>query len=135
LGDEKQLTVKQGDAQYTFTMLEWLNLYSDKSEGSVKTVFNPIDLYFYRITRTNEVTVYYDVLKQALKFCIWDSEEELVKDELLSISFRKEFDENPVEGQKLLKTETGTFYYVITPYGKDFGITDEGVKSSFIIIN
>lgn len=135
LGEEKQLTVKQGDTQYTFTMLEWLNLYSDKSEGSVKTVFNPIDLYFYRITRTNEVTVYYDVLKQALKFCIWDSEEELVKDELLSISFRKEFDENPVEGQKLLKTETGTFYYFITPYGKEFGITDEGVKSSFIIIN
>ena len=135
LGDEKQLTVKQGDNQYTFTMLEWLNEYSDKSEGTVKTIFNPLDLYFYRITRVNEVTVYYDVLKQALKFCIWDSEEELIKDELLSIFFRKDNEETDVEGKKLLKTEAGTFYYSITPHGEDFGVTDEGVKSSFIIIN
>ncbi len=134
-GDEKLLTIKRGDIQHTFTMLEWLNTVGDKSEGNVRTVFNPIDSYLYRITRVNEVTVYYDTLKQALKFCIWDSEEGLVKDELLSISYRTENDETEINGKKLLKIESGTYYYEITNYGEDFGITDEGVKSSFIIIN
>lgn len=133
-GDEK-LTVKKSGAQYTFTMLEWINCFGDNSEGNVNTVFNPIDSYLYRVTRVNDVTVFYDSLGQALKFCLWDNEEELVKDELLSISYRAENDETRVNGRKLLKTELGTYYYEITTYGENFGITDEGVKSSFIIID
>ena len=104
-------------------------------DQNVRTLFNPIDLYLYRITRFNDVTVYYDTLKQSLKFCLWDSEEKLIKDELLSVSYRTENDTIEAEGKKLLKTESGTYYYKITNYGKDFGITDEGVKSSFIVIN
>ena len=134
-GDENLLTVKRVSTQYTFTMLEWLNCFGDKSEGNINTLFNPIDSYLYRITRVNDVTVYHDALSQSLKFCLWSSEEELVKDELLSIAFRAENDETDVNGKKLLTTDLGTFYYEITPYGEDFGITDEGVKSSFIIIN
>lgn len=134
-GDENLLTVKKFGTQYTFTMLEWKNTFGDKSEGNINTLFNPIDSYLYRITRINDVTVYYDALRQALKFCYWDNEEELVKDELLSISFKAEKDEIKPKGKKLLKTENGTFYYEITSYGEDFGITGEGVKSSFIIIN
>ncbi len=134
-GDENHLTVKKTGAPYTFTMLEWINSFADKSEGSINTLFNPIDSYLYRVTRVSDITVYYDALGQALKFCLWDNEEELVKDELLSISFKTENDEITVKGEKLLKTENGTFYYEITPYGEEFGITDEGVKSSFIIIN
>ncbi len=133
-GDENLLKVKKSGEQFTFTMLEWLNCVGDKSEGSINTLFNPIDSYLYRVTRVNDVTVFYDSLGQALKFCLWDNEEELVKDELLSISFRTENDEAEVKGEKLLKNELGTFYYDITDYGEDFGITDEGVKSSFIII-
>ena len=134
LGDEKLLTVKKLDVQYTFTMLEWLNCYGDKSEGNIKTVFNPVDVYLYRVTRADDITVYYDNLNEALKFCLWDKEEELVKEELLSIYFRKETDDTNVKGKRLHKNENGTFYYEITTYGKDFGITDEGVKSSFIIV-
>ena len=129
------LKVKKTGEQFTFTMLEWLNCVGDKSEGSINTLFNPMDSYLYRVTRVNDVTVYYDTLGQALKFCLWDNEEKLVKDELLSIAFRKENDEAQVKGKKLLKNELGTFYYDITDYGEEFGITDEGVKSSFIIIN
>lgn len=134
-GDENLTTVKRVGTQYTFTMLEWLNCFGDKSEGSINTLFNPIDGYLYRVTRVNDITVYYDALGQALKFCLWDSEAGLIKDELLSIAFRAENDENEVKGEKLLKTELGTFYYDISPYGEDFGITNEGVKSSFIIVN
>ncbi len=134
-GDENLLTLKRSSEQFTFTMLKWLNCVGDKSEGNIHTLFNPIDSYLYRVTRVNDVTVYYDSLGQALRFCLWDNEEELVKDELLSIAFRVENDEAEVKGKKLLKTELGTFYYDITHYGEDFGITDEGVKSSFIIIN
>lgn len=134
-GNENSLAVKKSGEQFTFTMLEWLNCVGDKSEGSINTLFNPIDLYLYRVTRANDITVYYDALGQALKFCLWDKDEELVKDELLSISFRPENDDMTVKGEKLLKTDVGVFYFDITSYGKDFGITDEGVKSSFIIIN
>ncbi len=134
LGDEKLLTVKKVDVQYTFTLLEWLNCNGDKSEGSIKTLFNPINLYLYRVTRVNEVTVYYDTLEQALRFCFWDKEEELVKDELLSISYRAKNDDASYEGKKLYEDGNGTYYYQITSYGENFGITDEGVKSSFIII-
>lgn len=134
-GDEKLLTVKKSVEQFTFTMLEWLNCVGDKSEGCINTLFNPLDGYLYRVTRVNDVTVYYDSLDQALKFCLWDSEEKLIKDELLSIAFRAANDEVEVNGKKLLKTELGTFYFNITSYGDDFGITDEGVKSSFIIID
>ena len=133
-GNENSLTVKKSGEQYTFTMLEWLNCVGDKSEGNINTLVNPIDSYLYRVTRVNDVTVYYDSLGQALKFCLWDSEEELIKDELLSIAFRVENDELEVKDKKLMETELGTFYYEITSYGDDFGITDEGVKSSFIII-
>ncbi len=134
VGDENLLTVKRRDVQYTFTLLEWLNCHGDKSEGSIKTVFNPINLYLYRITRVNDVTVFYDALNQALRFCIWDEEEELVKDELISIAYRANNDETRVKGKKLYEDDNGVYYYTITSYGKDFGITDEGVKSSFIII-
>ncbi len=133
-GDEKLLTVKRADVQYTFTMLEWLNSFGDKSEGSITTLFNPIESYLYRVTKANDITVYYDTLDQALKFCLWDGQEELVKDELLSISFREQNDKTKVKGEKLLKNESGTFYYEISSYGEDFGITAEGVKSSFIIV-
>lgn len=134
-GDESLLTVKNAGENFTFTMLEWLNCVGDKSEGNINTLFNPIDSYLYRVTRVNDITVYYDSLGKALKFCLWDKEEELVKDELLSISYRAENDKSTAKGAKLLKTELGTFYFDITSYGEDFGITDEGVKSSFIIIN
>lgn len=133
-GDEKLLTVKKSGEQFTFTMLKWLNCYGDRSEGNINTLFNPIDGYLYRVTRANDITVYYDALAQALKFCLWDNEEKLARDELLSIAFRAENDELEAQGKKLLKNEIGTFYYKITSYGDDFGITDEGVKSSFIMI-
>lgn len=134
LGDENLLTVKRVDVQYTFTMLEWLNCYGDKSEGNVKTLFNPINVYLYRVTRANDITVYYDTLNQALKICLWDKDEKLVKEELLSIYFRGEKDDTSVKGKRLYKNESGTFYYEITTHGEDFGITDEGVKASFIIV-
>ena len=134
LGDEKQLTTKKADVQYTFTMIKWLNVYGDKSEGNICTLFNPLDSYLYRITRINEVTVYYDALKETLRFCIWDSENELVKDELLSISFKGVNSTLDADGKVLVENDNGTFYFNITDYGKDFGLTDEGVKSSFIVI-
>ncbi len=134
-GDENLLTVKKANISYTFTMLEWVNTFGDKSEGTIKTLFNPIDSYLYRVTRVNDVTVYYDALDVSLKFCLWDNEEELVKDELFSIYFSDENDKTSIKGKRLFKSENGTFYYEITPYGENFGITDEGVKSSFIIIN
>lgn len=134
-GDELSLNAKVGGVKYTFTMLKWLNTKGDKSEGNITTLFNPIDSYLYRVTRNTEVTVRYDVYNQALLFCKWDNENELIKDELFSISYKKTPDETGESGKELHSTDRGVFYYSITTYGEDFGITDEGVVSSFIIIN
>lgn len=134
-GDEKLLTVKISDTKYTFTMIRWLNSFGDKSDGNINTVFNPIDSYLYRVTQLNDITVYYDTLGQALRFCLWDDKEKTVKDELLSVSFREVKDETAVSGKKLLDSEMGTYYYEITSYGESYGITDEGVEASFILIN
>ncbi len=134
LGDEKLLTIKKTDTQYTFTMVKWLNVYGDKSEGNLNTLFNPLDSYLYRVTRVNEVTVYYDTLKETLRFCIWDEENELVKEELLSISYRATNNTLDVEGSVLEETDSGRFYFNITEYGEKFGLTTEGVESSFKII-
>ena len=65
---------------------------------------------------------------------MWDDENKLIKDELLSISYRGINNTLDVKGSELYDNENGKFYYNITDYGKDFGLTDEGVKSSFIII-
>ncbi len=132
-GDEKTLSVKISGVTHTFNMLKWLNAYGDKSEGNITTLYNPIDSYLYRITRNTEVTVRYDVYKQSLLFCKWDNKEEVIKDELFSITYR-ETQETDI-GEELHITDKGVFYYKITSYGEDFGVTDEGIMSSFIIIN
>ncbi|MBE6795277.1 MAG: hypothetical protein E7533_01700 [Ruminococcaceae bacterium] len=133
-GDEKSLTVKVENLSYTFNMVNWLNVTGDKSEGNITTVFNPITPYFYRVTRNTEITVKYDAFKQAMVFCIWDEEEKAIKDELLSISYANADYDGETYGKVLYSDKSGTYYYHITSYGEDFGLTDEGVMSSFIII-
>ncbi len=134
-GDEKALSVKISGVSYTFTMLKWLNTYGDKSEGNITTLFNPVDSYLYRITRNTEVTVRYDIYKQSLLFCKWDEAEKVIKDELFSITYRDNIDNEEELGDELYSADSGVYYYSVTSYGDDFGITDEGIKSSFIIIN
>ena len=132
-GDPDALTVKKDNTYFSFTMLQWQNAFGDKSEGNIYTVFNPIDLYLYRVTRVGEVTVRYDAFKQSLLFCIWDEENKQIKDELFSITYRKSEDDEA--GKELHFSGAGNYYYSITGHGEDFGLTDEGIKSSFIIID
>ncbi len=136
-GDESTLTIKLSGETFSFTMLKWMNSYGDKSEGNISTLFNPIDLYLYRITRVSEVTVRYDVYRKALCFCKWDEDDEVIKDELFSITFRSDKDNTVIIDEidsELYRFDGGCFYYHITNYGKDFGITDESIISSFINI-
>ncbi len=133
-GDPNALTVKTKDISYTFTMLQWVNVSGDKSEGNVHTIFNPIDSYLYRVTRIDEVTVKYDIYSKALSFRMWDEENQLITDELFSISFVPLKERTAEKGELLHSTSSGNFYYTLTEYGINFGITDEAIKSSFIII-
>jgi hypothetical protein len=136
-GDESTLTIKLSGETFSFTMLKWMNSYGDKSEGNISTLFNPIDLYLYRITRVSEVTVRYDVYRKALCFCKWDEDDEVIKDELFSITFRSDKDNTAIIDEidsELYRFDGGCFYYHITNYGEDFGITDESIISSFINI-
>lgn len=134
-GDPELLTVKSENAKYDFTMLKWLNSYGDKSEGNINTVFNLLDSYLYRITRVGEVTVKYDATERTLVFCEWDEQNKEIKNELFEIAFVKKGGEEVSGSEKLNVSSNGDFYYKITEYGKGFGITDEGIISSFIIIN
>ena len=134
-GDPNALTVKKEDGTYTFTMLKWINLYGDKSEGNVHTVFNPIDMYLYRVTRIDEVTVKYDAQNRALSFRVWDEQEQMIKDVIFTIFYSAKGDAQPI-GTDLLHSVSGgdKFYYELTDFGIGFGVTDEGIKSSFIFI-
>ena len=134
LGEEKNLSVKIKDEVFTFTMLQWQGAEGDKSEGNVYTVFNPVDSYLYRTTRAEQITVRYDLLRKALLFCLWDEENGEIQDELLSVSYREINDETEIEGEELYSSQSGTYFYKITPNGEKTGITDEGVKASFIIL-
>lgn len=134
-GNDGDLNVKISDNFYTFSMLKWLGTVGDKSEGNVFTLFNPMDSYLYRTTHANEITVRYDSYRQALLFCIWDDEEKVVRDELLSVSYRGVNDKTETQGEELYSSEHGVYYYNITSYGEEFGITDEGVIASFIYYN
>lgn len=134
-GDPALLTVKSGNVKYDFTMLKWLNSYGDKSEGNINTVFNLLDSYLYRITRVGEVTVKYDAANRSLVFCEWDEKNKALKDELFEITLIKKGSEDAANGERLHTSSNGDFYYTITEYGEKFGITDEGIISSFIIIN
>jgi hypothetical protein len=134
-GDPNVLTVKKDDVTSTFTMLKWTNLYGDKSEGNVHTVFNPIDMYLYRVTRIDEVTVKYESQSRALSFRVWDENEQMIKDVIFTIYYSAKGKEQP-KGTELLHSVSGgdKFYFELTDFGKTFGVTEEGIKSSFIFI-
>lgn len=132
-GTDANLTAKVNKVNYTFTMLKWINSTGDKSEGNIYTLYNPIDSYLYRVTRFSDITVKYDALREALLICLWDDNKNVIKEELLSVSY-KEKDDDTENLNELIREDKGAFYYNITDYGRNFGITDEGVKSSFIII-
>lgn len=134
-GDPNVLTVKKDDGTFTFTMLKWTNLYGDKSEGNVHTVFNPIDMYLYRVTRIDEVTVKYDIQNRALSFRVWDEQERTIKDVIFTIFYTSEGLKEPRAIKPLYSSDVGDkFFYELTDFGLTFGVTDEGIKSSFIFI-
>lgn len=134
-GDPNALTVKKEDGLYIFTMLKWSNVFGDKSEGNVHTVFNPIDMYLYRVVRIDEVTVKYDSQKRALSFRVWDEQEQMIKDVLFTIYYNSNDEPQPRAIKPLYSSASGDkFYFELTDFGISFGVTEEGIKSSFIFI-
>lgn len=132
-GDPEYMTATVGENVYTFSLIEWKNITGDKSEGQLYTVFDPMNLYLMRFTWNDKVTVRYDVARAALVFCKWDADNKVITDELFSIARYQPGDELLFENMtKLTETKDGDYYYAVTSYGYDFGITDETVLSGFI---
>ncbi len=132
-GGEANLNFSVGDETYSFSLLKWLNLVGDKSEGAVTTLFNPLDSYLFRFNWNSGVTVRYDKFRETLAFCEWSEEETAVKDELFNISTRPSDVEKPEHSDGIIFSENGVaYYYGITDYGKNKGITDDAVISSFV---
>jgi hypothetical protein len=120
-------------------MVEWLNMSGDRSHEKVKTVYNPIHSYLFMFPWGNDLTVNFDKIENQTNFCIWNTETNEIEDILFSILFVEEKDiENYQdvleESVVLYETGSGSFYYHITSYGEDFGITDEIIISSFVKI-
>ncbi len=134
-GDEKTFTVKDGDKNYTFTLLEWQNAEGDETPNVITTLFNPLDLYLYSFRWGSKVTIKYDILREALIFNRWNEKTKKAGEELFSITHRINVAENEILGELLAETENGVYYYQITEEGYSFGITDEIVTSSFIKLN
>lgn len=132
-GGETNLNFTIGDEAYSFSLLKWMNLVGDKSEGSVTTLFNPLNSYLFRFNWNSGVTVRYDKFRETLAFCEWSEEEAAVKDELFNISTRPSDAERPDYSDGIILSENGVaYYYGITDYGDEQGITADAVISSFI---
>lgn len=134
-GKEEDLTATVSNEIYTFTLIKWMNVTGDKSEGNIYTVFDPIHSYLFRYTWNGTVSVRYDIFRGALVFYKWDVEKNIIDDELFSVLFVVNEDEIITEGmKKLYESDDGLFYYSITDSGHNFGITDDTLVSSFIKI-
>lgn len=138
--DEKNATVVISNVVYNFTMVEWLNFSGDRSTEKVKTVYNPVHSYLFLFPWENNVTVNFDKIENQTNFCIWNTSTKEIEDILFSIKFlensadSRAFEEKLDKDLILKETENGIFYYEITSYGETFGITNEIVESSFILI-
>ncbi len=136
---EKESVVVLSGVTYSFTMIEWMNVAGDKSDEVIKTVYNPIHSFLYVFPWGNNMTVNFDKIENQTNFCIWNSKTKEIEDTLFSIKFveNKNLEDNTRETDDSLilkETETGVFFFEITSFGEEFGITEEKVKSSFIII-
>ena len=138
--DKKDSTIVISGVVYNFTMLEWMNLTGDKSDDEIKTFYNPIHSYLLDFPWGDNVTVKFDKIENQTNFCIWNSTTNEIEDILFSIKFiekqnlTNDIDNFYDESFMLGKTDEGDFIYEITSYGESFGITDEMIKSSFIMI-
>ncbi|MBE6751400.1 MAG: hypothetical protein E7556_02625 [Ruminococcaceae bacterium] len=134
---KKAVSVSVSGTVYNFSMVEWKNVADDKTSEVFKSVYNPIHSYLFDFPWTEDVTVNFDKIENQTNFCIWNTDTNEVEDILFLIKFienndklMRDFDD--YDDYILSETETGVFIYEITPYGENFGITDEFVKSSFI---
>lgn len=132
-GDEKQLSVTDYDTVYTFTLLDWLNVYGDGSLKKVQTLLNPLDMYLLKFPWNGDISVKYDAERNELVFCEWSVTRKTMGDKLFSIAFREKTDES--YNNVLYEYEDGIYYYDITESGESYGITEDELKASFIKIN
>ncbi len=131
-GDENSFRVNKLDEVYTLSLIKWKNAQGDKTGKQVVTLYNSLENYHIKFPWGNDVTVYYDSLREALLFCEWNEEEKHRGDELFSVSYRTEDVKNEIIGSVLSKDENGVYYYKLTDAGKSFGLTDEKIIYSFI---
>ena len=134
---EKAVSVSLSGVVYNFSMVEWKNISDDKTAERLKSVYNPIHSYLLSFPWSDDVTVNFDKIENQTNFCIWNTDTKEIEDILFTIKFIENYDKlsrdiDDYEECVLFQTETGFFIYEITPYGENFGITDEFIKSSFI---
>lgn len=137
-GDDASLSVNTGDNVQTFSMIEWTNVKGDLSEHNVKTLLNPVDGYMFVFPWEDKVTVKYDSVQRILYFCLWDAENMMVGEELFSIHYvpENEQEERGYVAEKLLLTSPyGAYYYSVTESGEAFGISNKEIESSLIVLN
>ncbi len=138
--EKKDSSIVVSGIVYNFTMLEWMNLTDDNSSETIKTFYNPIHSYLFIFPWDDNVTVKFDKIENQTNICIWNATTNEIEDILFSIKFiekesvTRETEEVFDDEFILSTTDKGDFIYEITSYGESFGITDEMIKSSFIIV-
>jgi hypothetical protein len=138
--DKKESSIVISGVVYNFTILEWLNLTGDKSDEKLRTFYNPVHSYLLGFPWGDNVTVKFDKIENQTNYCIWNASTNEIEDILFSIKFiekqavTKEANEFYDDNYILESTNEGDFVFEITPYGESFGITEEMIKSTFIMI-
>ena len=134
---EKAVSVSLSGITYSFSMVEWKNVSDDKTSQNFKSVYNPIHSHLFNFPWSDDVTVNFDKIENQTNFCIFNTTTKEIHDILFSIRFiennnKLARDIEDFEDYILFQSESGIFVYEITPYGENYGITDEFLKSSFI---
>jgi hypothetical protein len=138
--DKKESSIVISGVVYNFTILEWLNLTGDKSDEKLRTFYNPVHSYLLGFPWGDNVTVKFDKIENQTNYCIWNASTNEIEDILFSIKFienqsvARETEEVSENAFLLVSTDAGDFMCEITSYGESLGITEETIKSSFIII-
>ncbi len=134
---KKAVSVSLSGTIYNFSMVEWKNIADDNTSEIFKSVYNPIHSYLFNFPWSDDVTVNFDKIENQTNFCIWNTDTNEVEDILFSIKFIENNDKlsrdiDDYEEFIIFETEAGVFVYEITPYGENYGVTNEFIKSSFI---
>lgn len=134
---QKQLisgSEETNDALY-IEILKWLSVENGKLKQDMLTIYNPSDLYFFKVNwRVNSITARYDEKSGDVVFCEWSEKANKYGDDLFALKFSGNVSK-VLSGYTLVASgEKGNYWCVIYPAAKRYSITVDYISKNLILI-